>query len=177
MLRSTFKAVGIIALALGCSGFASANDDFAPYGTAKVDMRGYPKIDTVFDVNYQNPKDLSALYSFVINTKKPLNGRVVVVTHGPELRAFAKENYETYQGEMQHMAELAEQGVEFRMCNNALRAAGYQPEDMHGFVTVVPAGFAEIARLQHEGFQVLTPLPYPVRDVRYLEHPELKPKG
>jgi intracellular sulfur oxidation DsrE/DsrF family protein len=174
MLRGMLKAVAVVALAVGFSGSAIANDDFAPYGTAKVDMRGYPKIDTVFDVNYQNPKDLSALYSFVINTQKSLGGRIVVVTHGPELRAFAKENYETYQAEVQHMAELAEQGVEFRMCNQALRAAGYEPQDMHGFITVVPAGFAEIARLQHEGFKVLTPLPHPVRDVRYLEHPELK---
>jgi intracellular sulfur oxidation DsrE/DsrF family protein len=163
-----------LALAAGCSGFAIANDDFAPYGTAKVNMREYPKINTVFDVNYQNPTDLNALYGFVRNTKNPLKGSVVVVTHGPELRAFAKENYEKYQGEMQKMAELADDGVEFRMCNNALRAAGYEPQDMHGFVTVVPAGFAEIALLQQEGYQVMTPLPYPVRDVRYLDQPQLK---
>jgi intracellular sulfur oxidation DsrE/DsrF family protein len=153
-----------------------ADDDFSPYGTAKIDMHEYPKINTVFDVNYENPKDLNVLFSFVRNTNKPLNGSVVVVTHGPELRAFAKENYEKYAGEMDRMAELANEGVEFRMCNNALRAAGYEPEDMHGFVTVVPAGFAEIAWLQHEGYQVMTPLPYPVRDVRYLDQPDLKGK-
>lgn len=173
MLHSLVRATGMAVLAVTFSASAIA-DDFAPYGTAKVDSTGYPQINTVFDVNYQNPKDLNALYSFVRNTKKPLKGSVAVVTHGPELRAFAKENYEKYQGEMQLMAELAEDGVEFRMCQNALRAAGYEPEDMHGFVTVVPAGFAEIARLQHEGYQVMTPLPYPVRDVRYLEKPELR---
>lgn len=177
MLRSFVKVAGIAVLALACGGTAIAEDDFAPYGTAKTNMREYPQIDTVFDVNYQNPNDLNVLYSFVRNTKKPLKGQVVVVTHGPELRAFAKENYEKYQGVMQRMAELADEGVEFRMCYNALRGAGYEPEDMHGFVTVVPAGFAEIAFLQQEGYQVITPLPYPVRDVRYLDRPDLQKKA
>lgn len=99
---------------------------------------------------------------------------MVVVTHGPELRAFAKENYEKYQGVVQKMGELAEAGVEFRMCNNAMRAAGYKPEDMHGFITVVPAGFPEIAYLQSQGYQYINPLPLPVKDVRYLDQPQLR---
>lgn len=141
MLCSFFPILGAIAMMVGSGTFSLADEDFAPYGTAKVDMHEYPKINTVFDINYDNPKDLNVLYSFVRNTSKPLKGSVAVVTHGPELRAFAEENYERYTGEMDRMAELASQGVEFRMCNNALRAAGYEPEDMHGFVTVVPAGF------------------------------------
>lgn len=167
MLR-IFKAGMALLLALGLS-FSAWAEDFAPYGTATVDLTEYPVIDTVFDVNYEDPKDLQALYGFIKNTKKPLKGKVVAVTHGPELRAFAKENYEKYQGEVQLMAELAEEGVEFRMCHNALRAAGYEAEDMHGFITVVPAGFAEIARLQHEGYQLMTPLPYAVRNIRYAD--------
>src|SRR5690554_2909394 len=129
MLAGIVKGMGVAVVALGCAGAVVADDDFAPYGTAKISMHEYPQIDTVFDVNYENPKDLNVLYSFVRNTKKPLKGDVIVVTHGPELRAFAKENYEKYQSEVQLMAELADEGVEFRMCNNALRSAGYEPED------------------------------------------------
>ncbi|MDG4868559.1 DsrE family protein [Guyparkeria sp. 1SP6A2] len=150
--------------------------EFSPYGTAKTDMHEYPEIDAVFDVNYEDPNKLNILYSFVKNTAKPLKGDMVVVTHGPELRAFAKENYMKYQGIVDKMAELADSGVEFRMCNNALTAAGYEPEDMHGFVTVVPAGFPEIAYLQHQGYEYINPLPYSVRDVRYLDQPQLKPE-
>lgn len=176
MKYSVRAKIAAAALALSCPLLAAAADEaFAPYGTAKVDMHEYPAINTVFDVNYADPQSLNVLYSFVRNTKKPLNGKVVVVTHGPELRAFAKENYEKYQGVVQRMAELAEDGVEFRMCNNALRAAGYKPEDMHGFVTVVPAGFAEIALLQSQGYQPIDPVPLPVRDVRWLDQP--KPKA
>ena len=150
--------------------------EFSPYGTATTDMHEYPEIDAVFDVNYEDPNKLNILYAFVKNTAKPLKGDMVVVTHGPELRAFAKENYMKYQGIVDKMAELADSGVEFRMCNNALTAAGFEPEDMHGFVTVVPAGFPEIAYLQHQGYEYINPLPYSVRDVRYLDQPQLKPE-
>ncbi|WP_299365544.1 DsrE family protein [uncultured Paracoccus sp.] len=148
---------------------AYADEELTPYGTATVDMHEYPEVNQVYDVNYDDPKSLKTLYAFVKNTSKVVPGDVVVVTHGPELRAFAKENYDKYYGLMDQMAELAEQGVEFRMCNNALRAAGYEPEDMHGFVTVVPAGFAEIVMLQSQGYEYINPIPLPVGGVRELE--------
>ena len=73
---------------------------------------------------------------------------------------------------MDKMKELADDGVEFRMCHNALRAAGFKADDFHSFVTVVPAGFPEIAYLQSQGYAYINPLPYPVRDVRYLDQPK-----
>lgn len=166
----------LIALFLGCLlPLTGAHaEEMAPYGIAKTNMHDYPTINAVFDVNYEDPNKLNILYAFVKNTSKPLKGKMVVVTHGPELRAFARENYVKYQGIVDKMASLAEDGVEFRMCNNALRAAGYKPEDMHGFVTVVPAGFPEIAYLQSKGYVYINPLPYSVRDVRYLDQPQLK---
>lgn len=112
--------------------------DFAPYGTAKVDMHPMDATNVVLMLNYENPQSLNTLYNFVKNTKKETKGKVVVVTHGPELRAFAKENYEKYQGIVDKMAETAKDGVEFKMCNNAMRAAGFKAEDMHGMITVVP---------------------------------------
>jgi len=153
---------------------AHAAESFAPYGTAKVDMHSMPVTNVVFDVNYADPNQLNILYGFVKNTVKETKGKVVVVTHGPELRAFAMENYEKYQGVIDRMAELAKEGVEFKMCNNALRAAGFVPEDMHGMITVVPAGFAELVFWQGQGYQYINPIPLNVRDVRYLDQP--KPK-
>lgn len=174
------KSVGLMMATIGMLAMLSAGSanatEFAPYGTAKVDMHDYPVTNAVFDVNYDDPNKLNTLYAFIKNTSAQLNGKMVVVTHGPELRAFAKENYEKYQGAVDKMASLAEAGVEFRMCNNAMRAAGFKAEDMHGFVTIVPAGFPEIAYLQANGYQYVNPLPLPVRDVRYLDHPELKNK-
>jgi intracellular sulfur oxidation DsrE/DsrF family protein len=157
------------------AGLAAAHAaEFAPYGTAKVDMHAMPSTDVVFDVNYEKPEQLALLYGFIRNTQVVTKGKVVVVTHGPELRAFAKENYEKYQGIVDRLAELAKEGVEFKMCNNAMRAAGFVAEDMHGFITVVPAGFPEVAHWQGRGYKYINPAPLPVKDVRYLDHPELK---
>jgi len=137
-------------------------------------MHEYPVTNAVFDVNYEYPYKLNILNVFIIKTSEQLKGEMVVVTHGPELRVFAKENSDKYQGIVDKMAALADKGVEFHMCNNAMCAAGFKPEDMHGFITVVPAGFPEVAYLQSKGYKYINPLPYSVKDVRYLEHPELK---
>ena len=168
---STIAIATLVAMAPAHQAFAEV---FAPYGTAKVDMHTMPATDTVFDVNYEDPKKLGTLYNFIKNTKKETGGKVIVVTHGPELRAFAKENYGQYQGIMDNLAELAKDGVEFKMCNNAMKAAGFSAEDMHGFVTVVPAGFPEVAYWQGKGYKYINPLPLPVKDVRYIDQPQLK---
>ena len=168
------SSLSTTALLLALAVSPALPQDFAPYGTAKVDLHEYPVLDAVFDVNYEDPAKLHILYGFINNTRKALKGRIVVVTHGPELRVFAKENYEKYQGIVDRMAELAAEGVEFRMCNNAMRAAGYSAEHMHGFITVVPAGFPEIAYLQRHGFTYVNPIPLAVKDVRYLEQPQLR---
>lgn len=176
MKRHSAKTL-IAAFVLGIASFQcahAAEKYLEPYGTAKVDMHKYPKLNAVFDVNYSDPQKLNTLYFFVKNTAAQLRGKMVIVTHGPELRAFAKENYEKYQGIIDKLAELAKQGVEFHMCNNAMHAAGYKAQDMVGFITVVPAGFPEIAYLQSKGYRYINPKPLSVKDVRYLEHPELK---
>jgi len=170
------KATATIASIIIAAGVAQTSwaVEFAPYGTAKVDMHSMPVTNTVFDVNYENPQSLNTLYNFIKNTQKVTHGKVVVVTHGPELRAFAKENYEKYQGIIDKMAELAKEGVEFKMCNNAMLAAGFKAEDMHGMITVVPAGFPEVAYWQDKGYRYINPLPLPVKDVRYIDQPGLK---
>jgi uncharacterized protein len=167
------KTLVLLTLAVGC-GLSAGATEFAPYGTAKVDMHPMAATNTVFDVNYDDPKKLDILYSFIRNTRKETRGEVIVVTHGPELRAFAKENYEKYQAVVDKMAELAKEGVQFKMCNNAMKAAGFSATDMHGFITVVPAGFAELVHWQSKGYQYVNPIPLSVRDVRYLDQPRGK---
>lgn len=169
--------IAALGLALAFSvpvSFVAHAEELAPYGTAKVDMHAMPVTDVVFDVNYEDPQKLNLLYNFVRNTKEITKGKVVVVTHGPELRAFAKENYSKYQGAIDKMAELAKDGVEFKMCGNAMKSAGFSAEDMHGFITVVPAGLPEVAFWQGKGYKYLNPIPLSAKDVRYLDQPQLK---
>jgi len=40
--------------------------------------------------------------------------------------------------------------VKIRMCKIAAEGQGFAPEDLHGFVELVPMGDAEIVRLQNE---------------------------
>jgi intracellular sulfur oxidation DsrE/DsrF family protein len=173
-MNSRFTGIALVAAVALVPAHAVYAEALAPYGTAKVDMHKMPVTPTVFDVNYDDPQKLNTLYNFIKNTKKETRGEVVVVTHGPELRAFAKENYEKYQGIVDKMAELAQDGVQFKMCNNAMKAAGFSAEDMHGFITVVPAGFPELVYWQGKGYQYVNPLPLPVKDVRYLDQPQLR---
>ncbi len=173
-MKFTPKIAALALLITLPASYMAHAEEFAPYGTAKVDMHTMPATDLVFDVNYEDPQKLNILYSFILNTQKITHGKIVVVTHGPELRAFAKENYTKYQGVMDKMAELAKDGVEFKMCNNAMKAAGFNAEDMHGFVTVVPAGFAELAYYLGKGYKYTNPAPLSVKDVRYLDQPQLK---
>lgn len=170
------RFLAIVAVFVMGAGFSPLMaGELSPYGSSKADMHAYPTLNAVFDVNYMDPKDLNVLNSFVTKTGAALKGKMVVVTHGPELRAFAKENYVQYAGIVEKMKVLADKGVEFRMCNNALKAAGFSKDDFHSFVTIVPAGFPEIALLQSQGYQYINPLANRVGGARYIDHPELKP--
>ena len=165
-----------IALAALCSApLLAADKDLSPYGTAKVDMHTYPTINRVYDVNYVDVQNLNGLANFITNVNKDVPGKSVVVLHGPEVRVFAKENYEKYQGLVDKMAGLAKSGVDFRVCNNAMHGAGFEAKDLIGIVTVVPAGFAELIDLQSKGYQPIIATVTAVKDSRYLDHPELKP--
>jgi len=169
-----YTTLAAVLVAIGVNHAVFADEAPSPYGIAKVDMYQMEPENVVLDVNYEDPNKLNILYAFVKNTKKVTKGKVIVVTHGPELRTFARENYEKYQGIIDKMAELAADGVEFKMCNNAMKAAGFESNDMHGFITVVPAGFPEIAYWQAKGYRYINPLPLSVKDVRYLDQPQLK---
>ena len=168
-----------IAFLVNISSVVFAKDPDAalePYGDAKLDMHKYPKINRVYDVNYDNPKKLNALVHFIQNVNDNVPGKAVVVLHGAEIRAFAKENYLKYQGVVDQLADLSKEGVEFRMCNNAMHAAGFKAKDIDGFITIIPAGFAEIISLQKQGYFVIDAIPTAVKGSRYIDHPEEKPK-
>lgn len=172
-----FRQIALIAVVTVSLPVVAADKDLSPYGTAKVNMHTFKTINRVYDVNYTNPQDLNGLAGFITNVDKQVKGKTVVVLHGPEIRVFAKENYEKYQGLVDKMAGLAKGGVDFRMCNNAMHGAGFEAKDIVGFVTIVPAGFAELIDLQSKGYQPIIATVTAVKDSRYIDHPELKPEA
>ncbi|MHB8348467.1 MAG: DsrE family protein [Acidiferrobacterales bacterium] len=164
--------IAVASLLVFANADAAQSRYLEPYGTASKNMHSYPRINRVYDVNYNKPQELYALYSFITNVNRVVPGKSVVVLHGAEIRAFAKENYLKYQDIIDKMASLAHRGVEFRMCNNAMHAAGFRTRDMDGFITVIPAGFAEIIYLESKGYRYINAVPTPVKDSRCLDNPK-----
>jgi intracellular sulfur oxidation DsrE/DsrF family protein len=85
--------------------------------------------------------------------------KIVVVTHGPGvdflLDGAADKNGNPYNIAVE---ELMAQGVDFRVCNNTLKARSIDPKRVLQGARIVPSGVAEIGRLQaKEGFVYIKP--------------------
>lgn len=85
--------------------------------------------------------------------------KIVVVTHGAGID-FLLEGAENTQGQKfaGPVAELANRGVEFKVCNNTLVVRKITADKVAMEAKVVASGVAEVARLQaREGFVYLRP--------------------
>ena len=85
--------------------------------------------------------------------------KIVVVTHGLGidflLQNATNQMDQPFTGAI---ADLANQGVEFRVCNNTLTSRKIDPNRVVMEAKIVPSGVAEVARLQaREGFVYLRP--------------------
>ena len=85
--------------------------------------------------------------------------RIVVVALGEGIRFLIKGATERNGRPFDTaVTALARQGVEFRVCNNTLTAHNVAPSELVPEITLVPAGVAEIARLQaQEGYAYIRP--------------------
>lgn len=139
-----------------------------PYGTSKfvpyADIDEVKQLKAVYDFYFPQPGSvslvLSAINSLMAQTAEfgphefePL--KIVVVSHGPELVVFAKRNYAKYKDIVDRAASLAQQGVKFEICRGAAAALNFQPEDFHGFATVVPSGPYALTYWQMKGYGLL----------------------
>ena len=67
------------------------------------------------------------------------------------MRIRCGSNVEKYHDLMQRAQSLTQSGpIEFRMCRIAAKRHGFDPDDINGFVKMVPMADAEIVRLQQE---------------------------
>ncbi len=134
----------------------AGNSSNAPWGGAKVTATQYKPQKVVYDVHV---KTVAAVESVLdrashlssITGADPFDQSIVLVLHGQELSFFAIENYGQYKALMKRAQSLVESEVlSIRMCKIAAQSQGYGPEDIHGFIEMVPMGDAEIIRLQYE---------------------------
>jgi len=134
----------------------AAGNSNAPWGGAKVTPAEYRPQKVVYDVHVKTVTAVEnvldrASYLSTITGADPFEQSIVLVLHGTELSFFAIKNHEKYKDLMQRAQSLVESEVlTIKMCKIAAASQGFEPEDIHGFVEMVPMGDAEIIRLQYE---------------------------
>jgi intracellular sulfur oxidation DsrE/DsrF family protein len=131
-------------------------DDIAPWGHGKVTPTEYKPQKVVYDVTTGKLDVMDhvfdrASYLSTITGADPFDQSIVLVLHGSAIRFFALENTGKYRKMLTRAESLVSGEVlKLKMCKLAAEALGYKPEDIHGFVELVPMGDAEIIRLQYE---------------------------
>jgi intracellular sulfur oxidation DsrE/DsrF family protein len=137
---------------------ASAAGPEVPWGRGKVVEQSYAKQKVVYDVATSSEAAVRSVISRAqllvdLNGSDPFETKVVIVLHGDEIPFFAVKNLGKHRELMQRAQSATLSGlVEFRMCKLAAQGHGFAPEDIHGFVTLVPMADAEIVRLQQAGY-------------------------
>ena len=153
-MMSRYLFTLLVCLMAAVAGAAPRDD--APWGRGKAEPREYRPQKVLYDVSAHSPEQFSLILdrvSYLNNLygADPFEASIVLVLHGDEIPFFAIKNQAKYADLMQRAQSLTVAGpIEFRMCRAAARGHGFGPEDIHGFVTLVPMADAEIARLQRE---------------------------
>ncbi len=123
----------------------------------------YPSVKVVYDWNLSSPEDVNQALNYISNHLKayteysPLaEVEIVVVSHGPELAIFAKQNHPKFKDVIERIKSFHESyGINFYVCYNAARALGFSKEDFPSFVILTPAGVAKLAALEEEGYRLV----------------------
>lgn len=156
-MRTAIRSMMLAAVMTSLVPSLAAADANAPWGRAAPVEVAYAPQKVVYDVAVSSPAELEGVLdrvSFLNNIYEanPFDSSIVVVLHGDEIPLFAVSNYAKNRELMTRAQSLTRAGpIQFRMCVVAARAHGYKPEDIHGFVQMVPMADAEIVRLQREG--------------------------
>lgn len=131
-----------------------------------------PKV--VYDFYFNEPTDIQAALFWVRSLANPLGEKpysysldemsIVVVIHGTEVVTVARKNYAKYKDIVERMRYYASFGVKFRVC--ALNAGdyGYDTNDFHEFIEVVPTAMAELTHWQQKGYALIKP---DIKDKKY----------
>lgn len=142
-ILATFKAL-LFAAVMATSLHSQAADDV---------------IKTVYHMSEGIPQASRGLNNIRNHLAADPKAKIVVVTHGLGidflLQGATNQMEQPFAGAI---AELANKGVEFRVCNNTLVSRKIDPSKVAMEASVVPSGVAEVAKLQaREGFVYLRP--------------------
>jgi uncharacterized protein len=153
----TLRLVALV-FALWLPAVAASGDSSSPWGQAKIVEKTYSKQKVVYDVSVKTVAQLDnvldrASYLSALNDADPFDSKIVIVLHGDEIGFFAIRNFEKYRQLIVRAQSLTVGGIiDIRMCRVSAHRRGFEPQDIHGFVTMVPMADAEIIDLQKQGF-------------------------
>ncbi len=116
-------------------------------------------VKTVYHMSEGIPQASRGLNNIRNHLVADPTARIVVVTHGLGIdfliAGAANQMDQPFGGTI---ADLANKGVEFRVCNNTLQSRKIDPNRLVMEAKVIPSGVAEVANLQaREGFVYLRP--------------------
>jgi len=116
-------------------------------------------IKTVYHMSEGIPQASRGINNIRNHLAADPSAKIVVVTHGLGidflLQGATNQMEQPFAGAI---AELANRGVEFRVCNNTLVSRKIEPSKLVLEASIVPSGVAEVAKLQaREGFVYLRP--------------------
>jgi intracellular sulfur oxidation DsrE/DsrF family protein len=124
-----------------------------------LQVRAAEPVKVVYHLADGNDQAVRALVNIRNHLRAEPSTKIVVVALGDGIK-FLLEGATDRSGKPfdDAVAALASQGVEFRVCNNTLTAHGVAASKVVLEAKIVPAGVAEIARLQaKEGYVYLRP--------------------
>lgn len=168
MSKISYRLILAVGLMSGAVSALAQDKPADPYGTARFssygDIESLKTLKVVWDFNFSDPKTVGVVFNnlaALMNATSEFGPRdfdplkVVIVSHGPEVVLWAKQNYAKYKDIVDRAASLAQQGVKFEICRNDAAALGFKPEDLHGFVTVIPAGPYALTYWQNKGYALM----------------------
>ncbi len=151
-----FRFAHLILFFVSLSGYNAIAGDTAPWGQGQLTDTTYKPQKVVYDVTtgdldiMQHVLDRASHISKITGAD-PFDQSIVLVLHGDSIKLFAIENYSKYEPMLARAASFVESDIlKIKMCKIAAEGQGYKPENIHGFVELVPMGDAEIVRLQYE---------------------------
>ena len=119
----------------------------------------FAQVKVVYHLSEGIPQASRAIGNIRNHLAADPTAKIVVVTHGLGIDFLidgaTNQLDQPFAGSI---SELANKGVEFRVCNNTLVSRKISPEKLVMESKVVPSGVAEVARLQaKEGYVYLRP--------------------
>ena len=144
-------------LALMLCGLPVQAEEGSPWGAAVAVEYPYQPQRVVFDLTTGDAAEVNEVLGRVselnnLYAADPFAMHIVVLVHGEAIPFFTRARFDVYRTLMTRAQSLTLAGpVEFRLCQLAARVRHEAlPVDIHGFVTMVPNGDAELIRLQRE---------------------------